>query len=149
MNEQRNEPHYREWVLPNWTSFLPLLLIYPTFWLTFVPIDETLGVLLGVGLTLIFAGLMFAKAARIRVTDDELLVGRAVLERRYIGEVTVIGESEAFAARGRELNPAAWVHFQGSVKTLVKVWVIDPQDPTPYWLFSTRHPDELVRALSY
>jgi hypothetical protein len=29
----------------------------------------------------------------------------------------------------------------------VRVTVTDPQDPTPYWLVSTRHPEKLVEAL--
>jgi hypothetical protein len=30
----------------------------------------------------------------------------------------------------------------------VRVEVVDPQDPTPYWLVSTRRPDDLARALT-
>jgi hypothetical protein len=29
----------------------------------------------------------------------------------------------------------------------VQVWVDDADDPTPYWVVSSRHPDRLVRAL--
>jgi hypothetical protein len=29
----------------------------------------------------------------------------------------------------------------------VRVHVNDPDDPTPYWMISTRRPDELVAAI--
>jgi len=149
MNQQRSEPQYSEWVLPNWTSFLPVLAIYPTLWLTFLPIDLALGTWLGVGLTLLVAGLMIAKSARITVSDDYLSVANAMIERKFIVGVEMIAGEEGFAARGRNLDSRAWIHFQGSVKTLIRVHIEDPDDPTPYWLFSTRKPEKLAKALGF
>jgi hypothetical protein len=149
MNQQRSEPHYSEWVLPNWTSFLPVLAIYPTLWLTFLPIDLVLGTTLGIGLTVLVIILMIAKSARIKVSDSSLVVANASIERRFISAVETIAAEDGFAARGRDLDPRAWIHFQGSVKTLVRVTIEDPEDPTPYWLFSTRNPVELRKALGY
>jgi hypothetical protein len=34
------------------------------------------------------------------------------------------------------------------VPTAVRIDLVDPDDPTPYWFVSTRRPDELVRALT-
>lgn len=124
-------------------------MVYPTLWLTFVPIDETLGVLLGVALTALFATLMLAKSPRIAVTEESLVVGRATLERKFINSVTVVSAEEGFSERGRNLDPGAWIHFQGSVKTMLKVNVNDPEDPTPYWLFSTRRPVEIAEVLGF
>jgi hypothetical protein len=149
MNEARNEPLYAEWVLPNWSSFLPVLAIYPTFWLTFLPIDLTLGTWLGVGCTLLAVALMLAKAARISVTIEQLQVANASIDREFISSVEAIYGQDSFAERGRNLDTRAWIHFQGSVKSLVKVTINDPSDPTPYWLFSTRRPEELKIALGF
>jgi hypothetical protein len=149
MTEQRNEPQYSEWVLPKWSSFLPILAIYPTLWLTFLPIDVTVGVWLGIGLSILAVGLMFAKSARISVTSETLSVSNAQIDRKFIAGAEAIQPEEGFAQRGRNLDSRAWIHFQGSVTTLVKVTIIDPEDPTPYWLFSTRNPAELVKVLGY
>ncbi len=149
MNEQRTEPHYSEWVLPNWTSFLPVLAVYPTLWLTFLPINELLGVWLGVGLSVATVGLMFAKSARIEVDPEYLSVSNAKIERSFVSNVQAVPTDEAFAERGRNLDSRAWIHFQGSVKTLVKVTISDPDDETPYWLFSSRKPEELKKALGF
>lgn len=149
MNEPRNEPLYTEWVLPNWTSFLPVLIIYPTLWLTFVPINVTVGVWSGLVLSIAAVAGMFAKAARVTVTRDTLTVKNAQIERKYISGVEEISAEQAFFERGSGLDTRAWIHFQSSVKTLVKVSLNDPEDPTPYWLFSSRNPAELKRCLGF
>ena len=51
------------------------------------------------------------------------------------------------AALGRQLDPAAFVANRSWVGPLVLVVLDDPDDPTPYWLVSTRHPDRVISAL--
>ena len=147
MTELRNEPRYSEWVLPNWTSFLPTLAIFPTMWLTFLPINVNVGFWSGVALTELVVLLMIAKSARVEVTGSILKVSNAQIERKFIKSVEVIDADQGFFERGSGLDTRAWFHFQSSVKTLAKVWINDPEDPTPYWLFSTRNPAELKRVL--
>jgi Protein of unknown function (DUF3093) len=149
VQELSNEIQYSEWVLPKWTSFLPVLIIYPTIWLTMLPINEAVGVWIGIVLTALFPTLMIMKAAKISVTPRHLRVGNASIERKFVTGVQAIEGEDAFFARGRELDSRAFIHFQGSVKTLIKVDIADAQDPTPYWLFSTRHPKKLAKALGF
>lgn len=149
MNEQRIEPQYKERVVPKWSSFLPVLGVFPALWLTFLPINEPAGFWSGIAATVLIVLAMVAKSARIVVTDGSLQVSNASIERKHISNVVVIPKDEAFAARGRELDPRAWIHFQGSVPTLVRVVISDPADPTPYWLFSTRNPEEVKRVLGF
>jgi hypothetical protein len=148
MEQPRNEPLYSEWVLPNWTSFLPILAIYPTAWATFVPFDVNLGIVVGIALTLLVPVLMVAKSSKVAVFEDSLRVANAQIDRKFIVRSEVIGPDQAFAERGRDLDSRAFIHFQGSVKTLIKVYLNDPEDPTPYWLFSTRKPEQLKKVLA-
>jgi hypothetical protein len=147
MTELRNEPRYSEWVLPNWTSFLPTLAIFPTMWLTFLPINVSVGFWSGIALTALVVLLMIAKSARVEVSGGSLKVANAQIERKFITSVEVIDADQGFFERGSGLDTRACIHFQGSVKTLAKVWINDPEDPAPYWLFSTRNPAELKRVL--
>ncbi len=149
MNEQRIEPQYKERVLPRWSSFLPVLGVFPAIWLTFLPINEPAGFWSGISATVLIVLAMIAKSAQIVVTSSLLKVANASIGREHISNVVVIPKGEGFAARGRELDPRAWIHFQGSVPTLVRVELNDPADPTPYWLFSTRKPDEIKRVLGF
>jgi len=149
MNEQRIEPQYKERVLPKWSSFLPVLGVFPAIWLTFLPIHEPVGFWSGISATVLIVLAMIAKSAQIVVTSSLLKVANASIGREHISNVVVIPKGGGFAARGRELDPRAWIHFQGSVPTLVRVELNDPADPTPYWLFSTRKPDEIKRVLGF
>ena len=149
MNEKRIEPQYKERVVPKWSSFLPVLGVFPALWLTFLPINEPAGFWSGIAATALIVLAMIAKSARIVVTAGSLQVSNASIERKHISNVVVIPKDEAFAARGRELDPRAWIHFQGSVPTLVRVVISDPADPTPYWLFSTRNPEEIKKVLGF
>ncbi|MEU6645438.1 DUF3093 domain-containing protein [Saccharomonospora sp. NPDC046836] len=87
---------------------------------------------------------------KVQVTggdEPELWVGDAHLPLRYLGAVEVIGKDRKRKALGPELDPAAFVAHRGWVPTMVRVHLTDPADPTPYWLFSTRHPERLAALL--
>jgi len=84
----------------------------------------------------------------VRVQDGELRVGTAVLPLRSVGRVEVVDRRDKQAALGPELDPAAFVLHRGWVGPLVRLEVTDPDDPTPYWVFSVREPDRLLAALA-
>lgn len=88
--------------------------------------------------------------ARVRVTsgeDPELWVGDAHLPLRFVGAVEVIGKQDKRKALGPELDPAAFTVHRGWVPGMVRIHLDDPDDPTPYWLISTRHPERLADLL--
>lgn len=84
---------------------------------------------------------------KIEVRADELWVGDAHLPLRCVEDAEVIAATEKRRALGPDLDPAAFIVLRPWVKTAVRVWLDDPDDPTPYWVISTRRPDELVRLL--
>jgi hypothetical protein len=75
-------------------------------------------------------------------------VGRATIERRFIGAATAFRGAEATAERGPGLNGLAFLCIRGWIDPVVRIEITDPADRTPYWLASTRRPDELLAALS-
>ncbi len=101
---------------------------------------------------LTLAILWWAGRARILVTDTELRVADARIPLSLIGSVEIIPVSAKRKALGPRLDPAAFTVHRGWVGPLVRVRLTDPADPTPYWIFSTRHPErlaELLRAASH
>lgn len=96
------------------------------------------------------AGLLVAfLAARVvvRVDASGLSVGRATLPWSAIGAVAALDEGEAAALRGPQADPRAYLALRGWVAAAVRVDVVDPADPTPYWYVSSRRPDALAAAL--
>ncbi|GAA4508040.1 DUF3093 domain-containing protein [Brevibacterium yomogidense] len=84
----------------------------------------------------------------IVVTDQTFVAGRAHIDRTFIAGATGHDAEQSFAQRGHLLDARAHLVLRPWVKTVVRVEIDDPADPTPYWLVSTRRPDALVSALS-
>ncbi len=86
----------------------------------------------------------------VRDTDGagELRVGRAHLPLDVIDKCAAIPATAKSAALGRQLDPLAFVQHRTWVKQMVLIVLDDPDDPTPYWLVSTRRPDDLLAALA-
>lgn len=79
--------------------------------------------------------------------DVELWAGQAHLPASVVARTAAIPRSAKSAALGRQLDPAAFVLHRTWVGPLVLVVLEDPDDPTPYWLVSSRNPEKLIAAL--
>ncbi|MCQ9164084.1 MULTISPECIES: DUF3093 domain-containing protein [unclassified Arthrobacter] len=115
--------------------------------LILIPISPLAGYLAFVGLLVLQTLVLVFSTPKIEVTAGTLQVGRAVIEREYIGDVTYYLADDATAQRGTRLNGLAYLCIRGWIKPVVKVEITDPHDKTPYWLTSTRNPERLAAAL--
>ncbi|TVS83422.1 DUF3093 domain-containing protein [Mycobacterium helveticum] len=77
----------------------------------------------------------------------ELWAGQAHLPVTAITRSAEIPRSAKSAALGRQLDPAAYVLHRAWIGPMVLVVLDDPDDPTPYWLVSCRHPGRVLSAL--
>lgn len=93
------------------------------------------------------AVLIWFGRVRVALRDDELWVGPAHLPLRYIGRVDVIAAQHKRRALGPDLDPAAYVVHRAWIGPALRVEVTDPADPTPYWVFSSRHAERLAGLL--
>lgn len=84
---------------------------------------------------------------KVEVSGGELRVGDAHLPLRFVEDAEPVAAADKRRALGPELDPAAFVVHRPWVRTSVRVWLDDPDDPTPYWVISTRRPDQLIAAL--
>jgi hypothetical protein len=96
---------------------------------------------------LTLAILFRAGRTRVWVTEDELRVADARLPLSFIGRVDVVAATAKRKTLGPRLDPAAYFVHRGWVGPLLRVQLTDPADPTPYWIFSTRHPERLAEIL--
>ena len=112
--------------LPNWLPYAMMALV-------------AVGVLLWLG------------RIEVRVvgtgSDVELWAGQAHLPASVITRSAVVPRSAKSAALGRQLDPAAFVLHRNWIGPMVLVVLNDPDDPTPYWMVSCRHPERVLAAL--
>ena len=139
---------FRESLWPAWWVFLATALVIPASLLVFLPISPAAGVASAIVLYGAIVVALLVTTPSIEVTEGMLRVGRARIERSYVGEVTAHRGAEAVAERGTRLDARAWLALRGWISGVVRIEIVDDSDPTPYWLVSTRRPDELVAALA-
>jgi hypothetical protein len=83
----------------------------------------------------------------LAVQDGQLSAGRAQIPVSLVGDVVAFDGEDAVLERGQRLNVRAFLVIRGGIRGVVKVNIVDPDDPTPYWLLSTRRPTELAAAI--
>ncbi|MFC0678095.1 DUF3093 domain-containing protein [Lysobacter korlensis] len=144
---ERPAPVYRERVWPAPWVLLSLALVLPASLLVFLPINPLVGVGTGVVLYGGLVVLLVIGSPTLEVTERGFTAGRATLPARHIGRAEGFSRADATRERGPNLDARAWLLIRGWVDGVVRVEVADDRDPVPYWLVSTRRPDELVSAL--
>jgi hypothetical protein len=139
---------YREKLWPNVWIWIIAAGVAGAGILVFAPISMGAGFTAAAVLFAIIVILLILSTPTIVVTDASLTVGRASIERRFIGAVEAFRGQDATAERGIRLNGLAYLCIRGWIDPVVKITITDPSDQTPYWLTSTRRPDALTAALS-
>lgn len=138
---------YRERLWPAPWVFIATALVIPASLLVFLPISLEAGIAVATGLYAAIVAVLIGTTATIEVTADGFRAGRARIDRRFVGAAIASTGPEATAERGVRLDARAWLLVRGWVAGVVRVELTDPEDPTPYWVVSSRRPEELAKAL--
>jgi hypothetical protein len=101
----------------------------------------------GIALALLTALLVSFGSARVSVGDGCFRAGRARIEAAHLGAVAALDAGETRRVAGPEADARAYLLLRPYLKRAVRVEILDPDDPAPYWLVCTRHPDELATAI--
>lgn len=96
--------------------------------------------------------LIYFSRTKVEVREDSsgerwLHVGPAKLPASVVSRSLVIPPTAKRAAMGRQLDPAAYVVHKNWIPTMAMLVLDDPDDPTPYWLISTKEPQEVLEKL--
>lgn len=86
-------------------------------------------------------------ALLLEVTQSELRVGSAHIDRQFLGVVEPLSADEMRKWRGPLSDPAGFMALRFWISTGVKIEINDPLDPAPYWLVSSKKAQPLVAAL--
>lgn len=138
---------YRERLWPSPWIIVVAALAIPASLLTFAAIDLLVGVITGI---VLFAGIIAAatmSAPIIEVADGMLRAGTARVPLSFVGDISVARGSDARHARGPGLDARAHLVLRPDIDPIARIMLTDPDDPTPYWVVSTRRPEQLAAAI--
>ncbi|SCG52880.1 Protein of unknown function [Micromonospora rifamycinica] len=93
------------------------------------------------------AGLWWLGRVRVAVDDAELRVDDARLPVRYVADAVPLDAEGRREVLGVGADPLAFVVQRPWIGGAVQVVLDDPDDPTPFWVVSSRRPTELAAAL--
>ena len=93
------------------------------------------------------AGLFVALAVVIRVDQDQLRIGRSVTGMDCVGAVAPLDAEQASRRAGVEADARAHLVLRPYIATAVELTLDDADDPVPYWLVSSRHPEQFAAAV--
>ena len=134
----------------HWPAWLWLFLVFLAtslalaFW-------AALGVRWGAIIGLLqLLGLIFLSqrsALLVEVTEGELKVGSAHIDRQFLGVVEPLSAEQMRQWRGPLSDPAGFMALRFWIATGIKIEITDPRDPAPYWLVSSKKAQPLVAAL--
>jgi hypothetical protein len=139
---------YRERLWASAWVFISTALVIPASLLVFLPINFAAGVIVAIVLYAGCVAILIATGPTIEVTTEQFVAGRARLPIGFIGSTDAFRGEEATLERGRRLDSRAWLLIRGWIDPVVRVGVVDENDPTPYWVVSTRHPEDVVAAIA-
>lgn len=116
--------------------------------LSVLPLGFAAGVVAAVVVAAAVVAALAASSPTVRLDDTSFAAGRASVPTRLLGDVAWARGEGARQERGPRLDARAFLLIRGWVDPVVRVALEDPDDPTPYWLVSTRRPEELAAALT-
>ncbi|GAB6903784.1 DUF3093 domain-containing protein [Kineosporia succinea] len=130
----------------------------PAMWFVFVllgasfglipgPINTTVALVTSVLCVVLTVGLVVGFTPRLSLAKGVFAAGRAKVPASLVAKVEPLDAAQMRAAHGVDLDARAYLCTRAWVRTGIRVTLDDPADPTPYWLISTRRPQEWVRAL--
>lgn len=124
-------------------------MLLASLWLAFVVATPLWVANLAVGglAVVVLVLLLLLGGVRVGVDDGHLLAGPARIPVHLLGEAEALDAAGTRRVHGVDADARAFLLTRPYLKRSVRVAVLDPEDPAPYWLVSTRHPDRLVAAL--
>jgi hypothetical protein len=98
-------------------------------------------------LPLAVAGMWWLGRIKVQVRDGELWVDDAHLPVKFIADVIPLDQDDRRLLLGPGADPLAFVVQRPWIKGTVQIVLDDPDDPTPYWVVSTRSPGHLTESI--
>ncbi|MBO1750557.1 DUF3093 domain-containing protein [Actinotalea sp. BY-33] len=113
-----------------------------------LPVQPLLAVVVGALALVVLTVAAVRTSPRVVLQHGELRAGPARIPVTDLGVARVLDKAQVRDAMGPGSDARTYVCLRAWIPTAVHVEVVDPRDPTPGWLVSSRRPDELVAAIT-
>lgn len=101
------------------------------------------------GLSILIGFVVYRTAPAITVGPAGLRAGAALLPWACVGDVRELDRDALRLLRGPAGDARTYLVLRPwAASGGIRVEVVDPQDPHPVWLISSRHPKALARAIA-
>ena len=121
-----------------------LLSLVIAIWAAF---DNNAALVAFIVATIAIVYIAIAMRSTITLDSEELRIDRAHIEIKYLGSTTVIDSQTMRLLRTRDADPAAYLAIRFWISKGIKITVVDPRDPTPYWLITSKRGEEIAALL--
>ena len=143
----QNSHTYSERLWPSATFFIALLLTVPAFTVLLTPFSIQAGLITGIIVYVATCAIFVLASRKVAVHDSTLTAGHASIDVGHLGDIDILDAHDLRIAIGRRLDARAYLCVSGWVHSGIRVQVTDPDDPTPYWVVTTRHPQALADSI--
>lgn len=143
-----SERLYRERLIPGVGMFIATLLLVPAVTLVLYAINAQIALPVGIAVYVITAATLFLLSPTVSVIGDRLVAGRAAIPVAQLGEIELLGDAALRAAIGPGLDARSFMLVRGWIHRGIRIENIDPADPAPQWIITTRHPQKLADAIA-
>lgn len=139
---------YRERLLPGITAWLLVFFMTASLGIAYGYVfGNTFGVVLTAFATAAIYALMYFGSPVITVDELVIRVADARLPRQFVGTVNLLDATKTQESRRTATHRDAYVVMRAAIKESIVFDVTDESDPHPYWQFSSRKPEQLIKAL--
>ena len=146
MNEELTYAEKSKLPLKVWVFVIGMTVsIYLAIW-------APLGVMPALLMTLLFfvgiLAVLNKMQTRVSISKDYLYANNAKIEIKYIKKAIPLNKLEFRDLNGVFADPAAFLATNFWTNTGVKIELKDKNDPTPYWLISSKRANEIAEKLN-
>lgn len=139
---------YRERVQPSLLLLVLAALAGGSFGLILLPLSPLVAALVALVLGAATVAVALLASPLVEVDETGFRAGDARIEPAFLGEVTVLEGQRLRDVLGVEADARAHLCHRAYASGAVRVTIVDPRDPTPYWVVSSNRPEELAAALT-
>ncbi|MFC5338276.1 DUF3093 domain-containing protein [Leucobacter denitrificans] len=147
MTAETSNAHYRERLVPGFGFFVAWLLVIPAVALIMMPINAQAAIPTAIAMYVVIAIIFFALSPIIEVSEGQLQAGRAVIPVEFIGKIEPLGSELLRKSIGQDADARNYLLVRGWIHMGLKLEIADENDPTPYWIITSRKPLALAEAI--